>query len=148
MALGIGENSAFEIRRGEFAGHKLSFTDHQRILGARKEIDQAVVTLSETFDDAALPVIEGARISLVQGSSDVADALEAQIYGLVQQDAVSMRVTLQAVAEANRAGRHSVRAATAPGIRADKEDGRFKASAAAVEEACHCCPPTTDSVLG
>jgi len=103
MKWGIGDGSAFEIRRGELNWVDLTVEQYEAVQAGRAALDAAVVELSEAFDQAALPVVEGARINLMTGSTDLADILETGIYTLVDEDVVSMRLALETLAEANRA---------------------------------------------
>ena len=130
MKLGVGEMSAFAIRAGELNWDDLTVNEYEDVKKARAELDAALVELSDAFERAVTPVVEGARINLVTGSTDLSDNLEVGIYNLVEQDVTSLRLVLEALAEANRAIGILGLAATAPDeARLEGQIGEFMDSA-------------------
>jgi methyl-accepting chemotaxis protein len=130
MQLGVGDMSAFVIRAGELNWDELTVAEYESVKAARAELDAALEELSDAFERAVTPVVEGARINLMTGSTDLSDNLEVGIYTLVEQDVASLRLVLEALAEANRAIGILGLAATAPDeSRLDGQIGEFMESA-------------------
>lgn len=130
MELGVGDMSAFAIRSGELNWADLTVEQYEAVQAARAELDTTLLELSDAFEKAVTPVVEGARINLVTGATDLSDNLEVGIYTLVDQDVGALRLVLEALAEANRAIGILGLAATSPDeARLDGQIGEFMDSA-------------------
>ncbi|WP_189995782.1 HAMP domain-containing protein, partial [Thalassobaculum fulvum] len=103
IGLGIGDWSAFAIRRGELSWVDLTPEQYEEVQSQRKSFDPRIVEVAEAFDEAVTPVVNSARIALIGGSSDLSANLEDRITTLVEKDVAQLRQMLETLAEANMA---------------------------------------------
>ena len=99
--LGVGEWSAFAIRKGELSWVDLTPEQYEEVQKQRKRFDGEIVENAQAFDEAVTPVVNAARIGLIGGSSDLSANLEDRISTLIQIDVAGLRQMLETLAEAN-----------------------------------------------
>ena len=81
----------------------------------RTVVDQEIIEIARSFDSAVMPVVNGARISLIGGSSDLSYNLEDRITNLVVEDVAGLRTMLETLAATNLVIGQMSAAASAPG---------------------------------
>ncbi|MEQ8814614.1 MAG: methyl-accepting chemotaxis protein, partial [Thalassobaculum sp.] len=101
MGYGLGEWSAFAIRKGELSWVDLTPEQYDEVQQQRKRFDGEIVDVARVFDDAVVPVVNAARIALIGGSSDLSSNLEDRISTLIEKDVASLRQMLETLAESN-----------------------------------------------
>ncbi len=101
MGLGLGEWSAFAIRKGELSWVDLTVEQFEAVQQQRKRFVGEIVEVARTFDEGVVPVVDAARIALIGGSSDLSGNLEDRISSLVEEDVAGLRQMLETLAEAN-----------------------------------------------
>ena len=101
MGLGLGDGSAFAIRKGELSWVDLTGEQYEAVQQQRKRFEGEIGEIGRSFDEAVVPVVNITRIALIGGSSDLSSNLEDRISTLVEVDVASLRQMLETLAEAN-----------------------------------------------
>jgi len=98
---GTGENSAFEIRRGEINWVDLTPEQYEAVQAGRKELDQALPIIADAFEKSVTPLVSAAQRNMAFAGRDLSIGVRETIGGLVSSDVQQFRLMLESAAISN-----------------------------------------------